>query len=346
MVTHYVGADVDFKMTELAVECGKQIIIRDRVPTDIRSLREFLAGIGGRKVMIIEECSLAGWLYGNLRLHVDRFVVCDPRRNRLVYDDGDKTDPLDAGDLAALCRSGHIREVYHTADEEVLALKEAVALYHDRVREGVRQVNKLSSFCRAHGIQRPGGVGTDSKAREQWLSELRGEQPDVAKALAIHWVGLDAVRRQVKMAKSELGRRSQRYEMIAYWQELPGIGLVRSTTLFGYLDMPWRFKTPKKLWKYCGLGLQRIASGTDKKGRPKTGYVHLYRKVNRKLKAAIQGGALSAIRQGNNPFSDQYDRLIRNGVTASNARHTVGRKMLSVMLGMWKTNSRYDPSLV
>lgn len=346
MVTHYVGADVDFKMTELAVECRKQIVIRDRVPTDIRSLREFVEGVGGRKVMVIEECSLAGWLYRNLRRHVDRFVVCDPRRNRLVYEDGDKTDRLDAADLAALCRSGHIREVYHTTDEERLALKEAVALYHDRVREAVRQVNKLSSFCRAHGIRRARGVGKDSKAREQWLSRLRRDQPDVGKALAIHQIGLEAVRRQVKMTKSELARRSQHYEIIAYWQELPGIGLIRATTVFGYLDTPWRFKTPKKLWKYSGLGLQRTASGTDKHGRPKAGYVHLYRKVNRRLKAAVQGAVLSAIRQRNNPFSDQYDRLIRKGVTASNARHTVGRRMLSVMLGMWKTNSRYDPRLV
>jgi len=346
MVTHYVGADVDCKMTELAVECGKQIVMRDRVPTDIRSLRAFLGGIEGQKVMVIEEGSLAGWLYRNLRSHVDRFVVCDPRRNRLVYDDGDKTDPLDAADLAALCRSGHIREVYHTVDEERLALKEAVALYGDRVREGVRQANKFLSICRAHGLQRPRGVCQDSKARDRWLDELKRDQPDVVQALAIHGIGLDAVRKQVKMAKRELARGCRRYEIIGHWQELPGVGMIRAATLFGYLDTPWRFKTPKKLWKYCGLGLQRTASGTDKQGRPNAGYVHLYRRVNRKLKAAIQGAALSAIRQGNNPFSEGYDRLIRNGVTASNARHTVGRRMLSVMLGMWKTNSRYDPCLV
>lgn len=346
MVTHYVGADVDCKMTELAVECRKEIVLRDRVPTDIRSLRGFLAGIEGQKVMVIEECSLAGWLYRNLRSHVDRFVVCDPRRNRLVYDDGDKTDPLDAADLAALCRSGHIREVYHTTDEKRLALKEAVALYHDRIREAVRQVNKLSGFCNAHGIRRARGVGKDSKVREQWLSQVQRDQPDVGKVLAIYRIGLDAAKKQARMAKGELTRRSQPFEIIAYWQELPGIGLIRSSTMFGYLDTPWRFKTSKKLWKYCGLGLQRTASGTDKQGRPKVGYVHLYRKVNRRLKAAIQGAALSAIRQGNNPFSDYYYRLIREGVTESNARHSVGRRMLSVMLGMWKTNSRYDPGLV
>jgi hypothetical protein len=58
------------------------------------------------------------------------------------------------------------------------------------------------------------------------------------------------------------------------------------------------------------------------------------------------GAALSAICQLSNPFADNYKRMVRNGVTTSNARHTVARKMLSVMWGMWKTNCRYDENLV
>jgi transposase len=333
-------------MTELAVQRGQRIVMKDRVLTDIPSLREFLGRVPGRKVMVIEEGPLAGWLYRNLRLHVDQFVVSDPRRNRAIYDDGDKTDPLDAAELAALCRSGHVREVYHTIDEGRLALKEAVALHHDRVREAVRQINKLQASCLGHGFRMPRDVRKDRKARRQWLGPLARERPALARQLEILWVGFDAVSMQSKMAKSELMRRSVRYPMIGYWQELPGLGPIRAGTMFAYLDTPWRFKTQKKLWKYCGLGLKRTASGTDKRGRPRPGYVHLFRKVNRRLKAMIQGAALSAIRQGANPFAYRYDELIRKGLTESNARHTIGRRMLGVMLGMWKTESRYEPSLV
>ena len=123
MVTYYVGADVDCKMTELVVQRGPDIVMRDRVPTDIRSLRNSLENVPRRKVLLIEECDLAGRLYRNLPPHVDRFIVGDPRRNRAVYDGGDKTDPLDALELAALGRGGYVREVYHTLDEGRLALK-------------------------------------------------------------------------------------------------------------------------------------------------------------------------------------------------------------------------------
>jgi len=344
MTTTYIGADVDCKMTELAVERNGKIVTRDRVPTDIRSLRDFLVTVSGVKVMVIEEGPMSGWLYRSLRSEVDRFVVCDPRRNQAIYGDGDKADPIDAGDLASLCRGEHIREVYHTIDEDRLALKEAVALYHDRVRDAVRQINKLRASCREHGIRIPSKVLKDPKERGEWLEALAS--PPLARRLSILWIGYDAASRQVDLAKRELAGRAKAFSMIGYWQDLPGIGLIRATTLYAYLDTPWRFGTPKKLWKYCGIGLKRTASGTDKHGRPKAGYVRLFRKVNRKLKAAIQGAALSAIGQRNNPFGDAYTRMVQDGMTLSNARHAVSRKLLTVMWGMWKSNSRYESRLV
>jgi len=343
MVTNYIGADVDCKMTELAVERKGKIIMRDRVPTDIKSLGRFLSSISGQKEMVVEEGPMAGWLYRNLRTKVDRFVVCDPRRNKLISGDGEKDDTLDAGDLAVLLRGGYLCEVYHTDDEDRLALKEIVALYHDRVRDAVRQINKLRGYGRGHGIRIPGRIVENPSLRGLWLKDLK---PAIAQQLSIIWIGFDAVAQQVRMAKKEMSRRSKAYPIIGFWQDLPGIGLVRAATLFAYLDCPWRFSSPKKLWKYCGIGLKRFTSGSDKLGRPKPGNLRLFRHTNRRLKDAIMGAALNATSQLKNPFADHYRRMIRNGVTASNARHTVARKMLTTMWGMWKTNCRYEESLV
>ena len=131
-----------------------------------------------------------------------------------------------------------------------------------------------------------------------------------------------------------------------YWKDIPGVGPIRAITLFVYLDTPWRFDSPKKLWKYCGIGLKRFASGSGKNGEPKPGKLRLYRGANRKLKDAVMGAALSAVTQSNNPFRAHYERMLSDGVTPNNARHTASRKMLSVMYGMWKTNCRYDENLV
>jgi len=191
MSTNYIGADVDCTMTELAVERNGKIVIKDRVPTDIKSLREFLGSLPGKKEMVIEEGPMAGWLYRNLKSGVDKLVVCDPRRNKLIGGDGEKTDSIDAQNLATLLRGGYLREVYHTEDECRVAFKEMVALYHDRVKDAVRQINKLRGCCRSNGIRIPSRVLKDVFARKKWFEQL--DNPNLSRRLSILWSGFDVV---------------------------------------------------------------------------------------------------------------------------------------------------------
>ncbi len=344
MSTSYIGADVDCKMTELAVERNRQIVRRARVASDIRSIRGFLEGIDRPKAMVIEEGPMAGWLYRNLCGDVDRLVVCDPCRNRWITFEGDKSDATDAEKLAGLLRGGYLREVYHTEDEGRLALKEAVGLYHDRVREAVRQINKLRGRCRCHGLSIPRIVLRSPLRREDWLNGL--DCRPLVRQLRILYLGLDTALEQVKRARREVLRLSRPYPVIGLWRDIPGVGPIRAATFFAYLDTPWRFDSPKKLYRYCGVGLRRWASGSNDDGTARAGYLRLDRAVNRRLKDAILGAALSAILHPDNPFAVHYRRMIRQGVTPSNARHTVARKLLRVMWGMWKTTRRYDESLV
>ncbi len=100
MKTSYIGADVDSKMTELAIDTGDDEVTRYRVPTTIPALKAVLAEIAGHKKLTFEEGPMAQWLYRNLKEDVHELIVCDPRRSRLITDDGEKTDPIDAGKLA------------------------------------------------------------------------------------------------------------------------------------------------------------------------------------------------------------------------------------------------------
>jgi transposase len=344
MANYYIGADVDSKMAELAIEKNEMIINRYRVPTTIPALREVLGSIPGTKFLTFEEGPMAGWLYRNLKDNVDDLVVCDPRRNKLITCDGDKDDSIDAGKLAGLLRGGFLRAVHQSEDIDRVVLKQWVSLYHDKVCEAVRQINKIRARCRMYGIRIPRRVLRDRVSRHQWMTGLR--EKELAEQLSVLWIGFDTAAKQVKMARKQLIRHSKDYDIIKYWSDVPGIALIRATTMLAYLDTPWRFSNEKKLWKYCGVGLQRTASGTDKFGRPNRGKLKLAWAVNRRLKAVVTGAAISAINQKHNIFAYEYGRLVRNGLTPSNARHAVARKLLSVLWAMWKTSSRFDESLV
>jgi len=343
MATWYIGADVDSKMTEVAAENGRQVK-RFRVPTTIPALREVLASLPGRQYLTFEEGPMAQWLYRNLKACVTELIVCDPRRNRLITHDGDKSDAIDAGKLAELLRGRHLRSVYHSDDDGRVQLKEWVSLYHDRVHDAVRQVNKIRARCRMHGLRPGRGALRNEGIWERWLATL-GAHPVVGQ-LRLLWMGLSVNRRQSRMARTVLTQLGGKEPVVQAWQALPGIGLVRAVTVLASLDTPWRFAQPKKLWKYCGVGLQRTASGSDRHGRPRPGRLRLAYQVNRRLKDAVVGGALSAIHQGRNVFAEYYQDRLGKGMHAGNARHAVARKLLTVMWGLWKNGSRFDEAWI
>jgi transposase len=342
MAVHYIGADVHRNNAELGIERDGRIIARHALPMSVRAIRQVLDELPGVKHLTFEEGPLAGWLYRNLKDHVDTLVVCDPRRNKLIACDGDKDDRIDAAKFAALLRGGYLREVYHSVDPQRVALKRWVALYHDQVKDATRAINKIRGCCRLYGQRVPRRVLREASLRAAWLTSL---EPDLVEQVQLLWMGYEIKGHQVRQARAQLVRRARAYPIIAHWSALPGVGLIRATTLFAYLDTPWRFKKKTKLWKYCGVGLQRASSGQDRFGRVPSARLRLAWAVNRQLKNVIVGAALSAIRSGDNVFRRHYERRIQQGAVARNARHAVARKMLTVMWGMWKNPRPFDAGL-
>jgi transposase len=298
--------------------------------------------VGGPKALAFEEGPLAHWLRRNLLAHVDRLVVCDPRRNAYIAKDGDKDDAIDAAKLAELLRGDFLREVYHSDDDASVRLKRWVQLYHDRTQAGTREINKLRACCRHQGVRPVRRVLRDPVGRQAWLATL--DDADLREQLTLRWLSLDAIVEQVRHARRQVHRLSRPFEIIGLWQAVPGIGLIRAATLRAYLDTPWRFRTREKLWKYVGVGLERTSSGKDRAGRPVVGRLQLGWAVNKRLKDAVMGATLSAIRQGHNGFAAQYERKVRDGLTPAKARHTVARKLVTVLWAMWKTHQPFDPA--
>lgn len=336
MATHYIGADVHSKITEVAVVNRRgQEAGRYRVPTTIPALVDLLKTIGGDRVLAIEEGPMADWLHRHLASRVEEFVVSDPRHNRWIAAPGEKNDALDALKLAQLARGKYLKPVYHGSDRQLTELKRWVALYGQAVRQAVRAVTQIRSACRMEGLAPRRRVLRDAAARMEWLDEK--VPAGLAARLEVMALGYDAAATQVAEARRQLQRRGRRYPIVRLWQTLPGVGLIRAVTALAYLETPWRFRCKSALWRYCGLGLERRTSGTDRHGGAKAGTLRLARDGNRRLKNVFMGAAISAIRQGHNRFAANYERMLSEGIAPANARRTVARQGLTVMWGMWKS---------
>src|ERR1051326_3360117 len=94
---HFIGMDTHCQFCEIAVvnQAG-ELVGRERRDTCIPALLEVIEEVPRPRSLVIEEGPLAGWLWRGLRGAVDAMVVSEPRRNRLICQEGDKDDDLDA----------------------------------------------------------------------------------------------------------------------------------------------------------------------------------------------------------------------------------------------------------
>ncbi|MCK4343497.1 MAG: transposase [Phycisphaerae bacterium] len=338
---YIIPLDTHCQSTEFRVISPSGRFIRaGRCQTTITDLTELLTAVRRPRHVVFEEGPLADWLLRNLQAHADEIIICDPRRNALIAKESDKDDPIDAEKLGQLYRGGYIRRVHHADTFERVVFKQLVALYHDRVRNRTRLVNRILAQLRQHGVFVK-QAALEPAHRRQTVARLPAHKT-LRALVQLLLAELDLATSDLLSLRRMLVRRSRRLEPIRRFVELPGIHWVRAATFFAYVDTPWRFPSKSALWKYLGIGLERRHSGSG----PQVVRVPAAVKVCRPLKNMILSAAQTAINQGDNPFADQNRRWLDEGLTPRNARRNVARGQASVLWGLWKSGDVYRPERV
>ena len=337
---HFMALDTHCQFCELVAMTERGVVVRrDRAATTIPDLVAAIAHVPRPRFLVIEEGPIADWLYRNLVGHVDEMVVCDPRRNHLVAKESDKDDPIDAEKLAHLYRGGYVKRVHHPESVERVLFKRLVALYHDRVRQRVREANRLMSQFRRCGVF----VHESGFAAPADRPALVARLPDHAvlqASIELLWKSYDAVAAQVVELRRHVVRLGRAEPQVRRFTGLPGIRWVRAVTFFVFVDTPWRFASKSALWRYLGIGLERRHSGSGPV------LVGVAPNANRTLKNMILGAAKSAIASGDNPFAQQHERWCTMGLSPRNARRNVARSLAATLWGMWKNGGGYRPEWV
>jgi transposase len=337
---YWIGLDVHCRFCEVAVlDPAARLLRRQRCPTSIPELVEAIEPVPRPRRVVLEEGPLADWLCRSLAGHADGVVACDPRRNRLIAEEGDKDDPLDAERLARLGRGGYVKPVHHPESLGRAVFKQHVALYHDRVRHRVGESHRACSLLRRHGVMARERDMLSREGREALLARLPASEA-LRADVELLWQGYDSAADQEEQARRRLVELARADEVARRFEALPGIGWVRAATLLAFLDTPWRFASKQALWRYLGIGLERRRSGNG----PERLRVPL--RSNRLLKGTILGAARSAVLQGGNPFAHQHGRWTGRGLSPRLARRNVARSLAAVLWGMWKSGSAYRPEWV
>ena len=97
----YIGLDVHQATIVVAVtDSAGKLVMESILETKAATILQFFAGLRGTLWVTFEEGTWSAWLYDLLNPHVDKLVVCNPRKNALLKD-GNKSDRIDARKLAS-----------------------------------------------------------------------------------------------------------------------------------------------------------------------------------------------------------------------------------------------------
>ena len=339
----YIGGDVHAASVTMSVrsEAGK-IVRRDVVETNGSALVGYIKQQPGHVHLCIEESEWSGWLYEILNPHVAEFVVYRPK-----WRPGAKSDKLDADDLSDRMRTGKVGVPVYKDRKQFARLREVARSHSMLTRDQARVKTRIKSLYRSRGISCAGDAVYRPSRRDAHVQKL----PPVLQTTAL-WLGreLDALVVLQEETGKALLRESHRHPIARILETAPGFGPKRAAQLIPIVVTPWRFRSKKQFWSYCGFGILTHTSSDWQKGEqgwqraPVSQTRGLYRSYNHTLKWIFKGAATTVIAHcGRSPLRDHYDGLLENGTKPNLAKLTIARRIAAIVLAMWKAEEKYDP---
>jgi hypothetical protein len=321
MFNHYVA--VDWAMSNMAIARmtlkSNKINVID-VPTDIKELQFYLKNLKGTICLTFEETTSSHWLYTELKESVDKLIVCDPYRNKLLSE-GPKTDKIDASKLVQLLKADLLKEVFHTNDK-FIELRKLVSGYDDVIKSGVRFKNQRSALFRANSKNHK--KESDLKSNTENFV-LKGLNDQISK-----------YEEERKRYQQEFKKLEKKHAEIKRVSGIPGIGTINAVKIVSRVVDAHRFKTRNNFLSYCGLIKLEKISGGKSYGKKNPRYCRM-------LKSVFKMGTLASI-DGTNQFADYYKHLLKDkNYSERMARNAVSRKIATVAYGVMKNDKKYEP---
>lgn len=342
----YIGGDVHAASVTFSVrsEAGK-VLRRDVVETNGQALIAYLSQQPGDVHLCIEEGEWSQWLHEILSPHVAELVVY-----RAQWRPGSKSDRHDADDLSERIRTGKVGVPVYKDRKQFSALREASRRYAMLTRDQARVKSRIKSFYRSRGVPCSGEAVYKPGVREERIGALPASQQATVELLGRELDALVALQRE---AEKSMLRESRRHPIARTLETAPGFGPIRVAQLIPIVVTPWRFRTKRQFWSYCGFGIVTRTSSdwVQEEGRWVRAPVRQTRGLsfshNRQLKWIFKGAATTVIAHSDaNPLRDHYDALLAGGTKPNLAKLTIARQVAAIVLAMWKTKERYDPERI
>jgi transposase len=296
------------------------------------------------KYLVIEAGPLANWVAQTANAYVTRVIICDPRKNALIYKSSNKRDKVDTQKLCRLLRLGEFQQVYRPQNDQRAIFKAAVQHYLDLRNQLTALKHKIKAMYRQWGVMDVSTASVYSaKGRNKFLKQLP-HHPIYLQLKRLYEL-MDCTATMKQAAEKSMIALGRNYHEIKEFKKIPGIGIVSAHTFDAFIQTPHRFARRNRLWKYCRLSVTDCTSDGKQ-----LGYKRLDKSGIGELKALSHRAFMSAMK-GDNEVKRFFLNSLKRAHSRVHARLNTQRKILSVMLGIWKKGKAYraelfvDPSI-
>jgi transposase len=338
----YVAFDVHKSTTSVAVlNLEGKLLTQAVIQTDANAIRDLLRGLSGSVHLTFEEGTHAQWLFDLCRPIVCELIVCNARQ---ASSKGNKSDKLDALKLAQHLRAGLLKAVYH-GSPQTQTLKQLAHNYDSITNDTTRCMNRVKSLFRSRAIACCGMDVYYTRNRKSWLEKLSEEGSRLrAEFLYKQLDHLRPLRRDAKKAMLKEAKRHTAFKRLCL---IHGLGPVRVAQIIASVGSPFRFRTKRQFWAYCGFAVVTRSSADYEfrasvlERRPKSTQTRgLNREFNHRLKQVFKSAALEALKEES--IKEIYRGMTGKGVRPEMARLTIARKLAAVTLRVWKSGEEFD----
>lgn len=268
-----------------------------------------------------------------------KVLVANPRKTRLIYGQGRKTDKLDAEKLARLARVDP--KLLSPLEHRGEASQAHLALIRSRevvVRSRAQLINHVRGAVKSFGARLPKcSTASFHKKVAAWIpQELRPALEPLLETIA-------SLSTRVRHYDRELEQLAQEhYPETKLLRQVQGVGTLTALTFVLTLEDPGRFEESRQVGAYLGLVPSKDQSGErDPQKR-------ISREGDEMLRRLLVGSAHYIL----GPFGEDCDLRrhglkIAGGAAAKNTRKravvAVARKLSVLLHHLWISGEVYEP---
>ncbi len=334
----YIGIDLGDRRSQVCVmNQDGDVMARHELGTNPQAFRRYFASVTTARIAI-EVGTHSPWVSRLLESLGHQVFIANARRVRLIYENPNKNDRLDAEWLARLVRLdpkllGPIQHRSLPAQKDLALLRSRDAL----VRARTRLISHVRGSVKTMG-SRLRGCGAESfhrVASQQIPDELL---PALEPVLEL----IESLTQRIRKFDRVIERVARaRYPVTDLLMQVSGVGILTATCFVLTLEDPSRFRRNRSVGPYLGLVPKRSQSG---QADPQ-------RRITKAGDSAVRRLLVQSAHYILGPFGPDSDLrrwglklAARGGKNAKKrAAVAVARRLAVLLLSLWKTAEVYEP---